>query len=210
MAEAPTGGILLTGFEPFGGMDDNPTRLLMERLEGTPGLATAVLPVVYGGMAERVAELLDRHQPLGMLCFGVAARTDYVLIERLAWNRDESPQADEAGEVRDGVEIVEGGPSAYGCSVPVPTLLRTLAMAGVPVSFSDHAGGFVCNHLFYTARHLIDSRDQFTPMAFLHVPPLPRQVADQPARRGMSLDQLETGARAAADWLRRCVTAVSV
>ncbi|MBV5336247.1 pyrrolidone-carboxylate peptidase, partial [bacterium] len=97
----------------------------------------------------------------------------------------------------------EDGPTAYGCSLPIPELMRTLALAGAPVSFSDNAGGFVCNHLFYTARHHIETQGLYLPMAFIHTPPLPEQVADRPSRRGLPLDRLETAARAVVAWLRR-------
>ena len=33
-----------------------------------------------------------------------------------------------------------------------------LEQLGVPVAISDDAGGYVCNHVFYAARHAIDSR----------------------------------------------------
>lgn len=195
--------ILLTGFGPFGENTVNPTMLLMERMAGVEGLATGVLPVEYGTCADAFAELVERHRPAAALCFGLSARTDFILIERIAWNRDESDKPDNAGVVRDDLAIVEGGPTAYGAGVPIPALLQTLARAGLPVSFSDHAGGYVCNHLFYQARHLIETRDLDLPMAFLHVPPLPEQVAGQPGRRGLPLDSLELAARTAVALLRR-------
>ncbi len=201
--------ILLTGFEPFGGRAVNPTALLMERLAGEPGVVTAVLPVAYGACGQRFGELLDQHRPMAALAFGMAQRTDYILIERIAWNRDESETADNAGAVHEDQAIVEDGPTAYGATIPVPLLLRALAGAGLPVSFSDHAGGFVCNHLFYSARHRIETTGLDLPMAFLHVPPLPEQVADQPGRTGLPLERLELAARAAVDLLRRGLVSIT-
>lgn len=202
--------ILLTGFEPFGADDRNPTALLMERMAGAEGVVTAVLPVVYGACADAFAELLERHAPMAAIAFGMARRSDFILIERLAWNRDESDQPDNAGVVRDDHAIAEDGPTAYGSGIPVPVLLQTLARAGLPVSFSDHAGGYVCNHLYYAARHRIASAGLDVPMAFLHVPPLPEQVADEPGRRGLPLDRLQLAARTAVDLLRRGLGGVVV
>lgn len=195
--------ILLTGFQPFGEHAVNPTALLMERLAGEEGVATAVLPVEYDACADRFAELVETHAPIAALSFGLAFKTDYILIERLAWNRDESPQADNAGVVREDAPIAADGPAAYGCGLPVPLLLQTLARAGLPVTFSDHAGGFVCNHLYYRARHLIETRGLDIPMAFLHVPPLPEQVAGRAGRRGLEMERVELAARAALSLLRR-------
>lgn len=202
--------ILLTGFQPFAGDAVNPTALLMDRLAGEPGLVTAVLPVVYTECGERFAALLEEHEPMAALAFGMARRTDFLLIERIAWNRDESEAADNAGVVHEDQPIAQDGPTAYGSSIPVPLLLRALAGAGLPVSFSDHAGGFVCNHLFYAARHRIETSGLDVPMAFIHVPPLPEQVAEEPTRRGMPLDRLVLAANAAVDTIRRALLSTTV
>lgn len=190
-----TAPILLTGFQPFGEHAVNPTALLMERLAGGPGVVTAVLPVEYDVCGEVFAALVAEHRPMAALCFGLAARSDYIKIERLAWNRDESEQADNAGVVRTDAPIVADGPTAYGSALPIPTLMRELAIAGLPVTFSDFAGGFVCNHLFYRARHLIETQGLDLPMGFVHLPPLPEQVADEPGRIGLPLDRQELAVR---------------
>jgi pyroglutamyl-peptidase len=203
------GGILVTGFAPFGGLDVNPSGLLAQRLARDPGVVAAVLPVSYVRATQTFIELVETHRPVAALCFGLAFKSDSVLIERIAWNRDESEQLDEDDELREDQEIVEDGPSAYGCSLPIPELLRALAMAGLPVAFSDHAGGFVCNNLFYNARHYIETQGLYLPMAFIHVPPLPEQVAEDRARFGLSMDRLETGVRGAVGWLRQGLSVVA-
>lgn len=197
------GPILLTGFRPFDGHEVNPTALLMERLAGDQGVVTAVLPVEYDACGVAFADLVRAHEPVAALCFGLAFKTDYILIERVAWNRDECDKPDNAGVVREDAAIVPDGPTAYGCGIPVPLLLQTLARAGLPVTFSDHAGGFVCNHLFYRARHLIETEGLDLPMAFLHLPPLPEQVAGQAGRTGLTLERMELAARTAVGLLRR-------
>ncbi|WP_448191756.1 pyroglutamyl-peptidase I family protein [Azospirillum sp. sgz301742] len=195
-----TAPLLLTGFQPFGSNAVNPTMLLMDRLAGTAGVVTATLPVEYGTAGDAFQALLDTHAPAAALCFGLSYRTDVVLVERLAWNRDETEQPDNAGIVRNGAVIVEGAPPAYGCGLPVPLLVRALAGAGVPVSVSDDAGGFVCNHLYYRARHAIETRGLTLPMAFLHVPPLPEHCTDRVG--GLEIDRLEAGVRALVDAVR--------
>ena len=203
------GGVLVTGFAPFGGMDVNPSGLLAQRLNDEQGVIGAVLPVSYAAAGDVFAELVERHRPAAALCFGVAAHSDYLLIERLAWNRDESPAADNDGVVRDNQEIIPGAPTAYGCSLPIPELMRVLALAGLPVTFSDHAGGFVCNNLFFRAQHFIETKGLYLPMAFIHVPPLPEQVAGQSGRRGLPLASLEMGVRDVLVWLRRGLSVVA-
>lgn len=181
--------ILVTGFQPFGPHDVNPSALLAERLAGEDGVVTAVLPVAYDECGQVLASLIDQHQPMAVLCFGLSERSDFVLIERIAWNRDESPHPDNRGVVREDEAIIPDGPAAYGAGMPVPAMVRALSLAGMPVTASDHAGGFVCNHLFYRARHLIETQDLDLPMAFIHLPPLPEQVAGQFGRQGMTADR---------------------
>ncbi|MGQ9364886.1 pyroglutamyl-peptidase I family protein [Azospirillum sp. ST 5-10] len=197
------GPLLLTGFQPFDEHAVNPTALLMERLAGMEGVITAVLPVEYDTCGTVLAGLVERHAPVAVLSFGLSFRTDSVLVERLAWNRDESDKADNAGVVRAGAEIVAGAPTAYGCGMPVPLLVRVLAQAGVPVAISDHAGGYVCNHLYFRARHMVEAGGLDLPTAFIHVPPLPEQVAGHSGRSGLAFDRLERAVRTLVDALRR-------
>lgn len=202
VAAMPLPPVLLTGFAPYGDLPVNSTATLMEAMAGEEGVVTAVLPVEYDTCALRFAELVAEHQPVAVAGFGMAPRSDFIVIERLAWNRDESKTPDNAGIVREDRAIVENGPAAYGGSLPVPLLLRSLALAGLPVSFSDHAGGFVCNHFFYRARHYIEQAELGIPMVFLHVPPLPEQIQDK-ARTGVPLDGLITAARTVVALLRQ-------
>lgn len=202
--------ILVTGFERFGGYDVNPTEAMLEGLAAEPGIVTAVLPVVYATVAERFIALLDEHKPAAVLSFGVSEKTDFIVIERLAWNVDNSATPDNDGEVRQDVPIVEDGPTAYGGTLPVPNLVRELAIAGLPVTFGDHAGGFLCNHLFYRARHHMETVGPALPMAFLHVPPFPHQLGQQMGRQGMTLDRHVLAARTAVAWVRRNLSAVVV
>lgn len=192
--------ILLTGFQPFGSNAVNPTMLLMDRLAGTEGVVTATLPVEYGASGDAFEALLDQHRPAAALCFGLAYKTDVLLVERIAWNRDQTAQADNTGTVRTGAVIVEGAPPAYGCGFPVPLLVRALAGAGVPVSLSDDAGGYVCNHLYFRARHAVATRGLGTPVAFIHVPPLPEHCTDRVG--GLAIERLEAGVRALVDAVR--------
>ncbi|MBP2294007.1 pyroglutamyl-peptidase I [Azospirillum rugosum] len=190
-----TAPILLTGFQPFGDNAVNPTALLMERLAGEPGVVTAVLPVEYDVCGAAFATLVEEHRPAAALCFGLAGNSDYIKVERLAWNRDESDKPDNAGVVRTDSPIEPDGPTAYGSALPIPMVMRELAIAGLPVTFSDFAGGFVCNHLFYRARHLIETRGLDLPMGFIHLPPLPEQVAGQSGRVGLRLERQELAVR---------------
>ena len=197
--------ILVTGFRPFGERTVDPTALVMDRLAQQPGIVAATLPPLYDACGEEFAALLDAHRPMAALCFALSERTDFIQIERLAWNRDESDQPDEAGTVREDTVIVPGGPAAYGSTLPVPRVMRELAMAGLPVTFSDFAGGFLGNHLFYRARHAIETAGLDVPMGFFHMPLLPDQARATKGRSGLSLDRQELAVRTLAGMLRRAL-----
>ncbi|MFD1624735.1 pyrrolidone-carboxylate peptidase [Azospirillum griseum] len=197
-----TAPILLTGFLPIGEDAVDSSALLMDRLAGEPGVVAALLPPLYDACGDAFAALLDEHQPAAALCFAVSADSDSVQIERLAWNRDESERADAAGTVRTDQTIADDGPTAYGSTLPLPRVMRELAMAGVPVTFSDFAGGFLGNHLFYRARHAIESADLDVPMGFFHLPLLPEQATGVPGRLGMGLERQELAVRTLAVMLR--------
>lgn len=189
-----TAPILLTGFQPFGSNAVNPTMLLMERLAGTEGVVTATLPVEYGTSGDAFEDLLDKHEPAAVLCFGLAYKTDALLVERVAWNRDTTEQADNTGLVRQGVAILDDAPASYPCGFAVPVLVEALTAAGVPVEVSDDAGGYVCNHLYYRALHAVAMRGLDTPVAFIHVPPLPEHCTDRAG--GLAFERLEEAVRA--------------
>ena len=118
--------VLVTGFEPFGGADVNPSQKLVEALASEPSegveLATAVLSVAWARAADELARALDSAKPELVVCFGQADGRAQVEVERFALNFDDG--ADEAGETR-RAEIVPGGPVAYRSSLPVDAIVST-------------------------------------------------------------------------------------
>lgn len=217
-----TAPILLTGFAPFGTLPDggptsdsdhpwvaDPTALLMDRLAGEPGVVTATLPPLYDACGEAFAELLAEHRPLAALSFACLEVSDYIRLERLAWNRDESPLADAAGTVRENADIISDGPTAYGSTLPVPRVMRELSMAGLPVTFGDFSGGFLGNHLFYRARHIIESADLDIPYGFFHMPPLPERAAVLRRFGGLALERQELAVRTLVGMLRTALDGIA-
>jgi pyroglutamyl-peptidase len=194
--------ILVTGFERFGPNDMNPTALLMDRLAGKDGVTAAVLPVEYHTSVGRFEALLDEHQPDVAVAFGLARSCDQIRLERVALNLDEATMPDNAGVLRCGLRIADDGPVGYWSTLPVDRLIEALTEAGLPAGPSGHAGGYVCNHLFYGVRHALERRGRPLPMGFVHVPPLPEQVSSEPGRTGLGVDDLERAAHIILNELR--------
>jgi pyroglutamyl-peptidase len=185
--------LLITGFRPFDGREENPSEWLARQLpdrlaaEGIRASA-AILDVVYARAAEQLAAALRQFRPRAALLFGLAYATDSIRLERVAINLDDAAGPDEAGERREGRVIRPRGPAAYWSGLPLQQMAEALGLAEIPVSFSSSAGGFLCNHVFYEACWR-SKRGGFR-AGFVHLPPFPHQLAGAAGRRGMDPESL--------------------
>ena len=166
--------ILLTGFMPFGNHPINPSQQIVEAManRGNDELEfiTEVLPVEYHAAGERIGTLIREHQPDAIVLLGLAARSDAIRLERVALNVDDAGLADNAEDLASGRVIEPDGPAAYWSSLPLDAMQQALQGRDIPVKISNHAGTYVCNHLFYAARHFLEQRTVTTPCGFIHVP----------------------------------------
>lgn len=169
MLNAP---ILVTGFEPFGEHEHNSSRTIVEALgaRNDPRLSCRVLPTAYRRAGTLIESWIEAEHPAAVVMLGLAAKAEALRLERFARNRDASPVADNDGESRSDVTIVKAAPDVYASTLPLERFAATVRSLGTPVEFSLSAGGFVCNHVFYRARHAIERRNLRTPCGFLHVP----------------------------------------
>jgi pyroglutamyl-peptidase len=155
--------ILVTGFEPFGGLARNPTGEIARAMGG------AVLPVDYGRVGPALDALLARG-PKAVLLLGLAVGRARISLERVAINFRDGQRPDNAGALPDRSEVVAGGPAAYFSTLPLDALHAALAADGLPVEYSLTAGGYLCNAAFYLARHKLLHR---AACGFVHMPPTP-------------------------------------
>ena len=192
------GTILITGFEPFGGSDVNPSIMACRRLEGRTfngcGVAVEEIPLRYAEVRPRLLEAIERHSPSAVVCTGQSGAAT-VNVERVAINVADARIPYNCGdEPRDRV-IVEGGPAAYFTGLPYRRLLKALEEAKVPCSLSNSAGTFGCNHVFYELMHHLSVNGVEIPAGFIHVPSLPEQVLEKKTA-SMSLDTTVRGLEA--------------
>jgi pyroglutamyl-peptidase len=170
--------VLLTGFEPFGSHATNPSQeivaMLAARAPRATGrrveLQTTILQTEYDRAARRLGSLIDELRPDAVVSLGVDSRAEGICLERIALNLDDKDLADNAGEVRLARPIVPGGPMVYLSTLPLDAMLEALRQADFPATISNHAGTYVCNHVFYTARHLLEQSRRQIPCGFIHVP----------------------------------------
>lgn len=184
--------LLITGFDPFGGEDLNPSweavRLLNETI-GEYRLTKLQLPTVFGKAAELLLETADRLQPDVILCVGQAGGRAGITPEVIGINLREARIPDNEGRQPQNEPVIPGGPAAYFATLPVRDLVSAMQAGGLPASLSYSAGAFVCNDVLYSVLHRYDGTA--VRAGFVHVPYLPEQAGgDKPS---MSLADIVRG-----------------
>jgi pyroglutamyl-peptidase len=171
--------ILVTAFEPFGAAATNASEDLLRALADDPALFRAILPTEYDRAAREIVRLIRELSPAAVICFGVATRAEMLRLERVARNWDVSTTPDNAGDIRSGQAIASDAPDTYAATLPYDSISAALSASNIPHVFSDDAGGYVCNHTFFSARHEIEQSGGAIPCGFVHVPPIlgPEQFA---------------------------------
>jgi pyroglutamyl-peptidase len=140
-------------------------------------------------------------RPDVVLMLGVAPRSDRLALERVALNLDDTPERpDNTGAAPDGRAIEQDGPLAYASTLPLQTLRDRLVTEGIPVTISNHAGTYLCNHVFYVARHAIEQSAMASACGFIHIP-LPRELQPDGLGQAFSLADLTAA-------IRRCLEIV--
>ena len=168
--------ILLTGFEPFGGEDSNPSWAAVSLLADDPGVTVVRLDCVFDSSAKQLLAAVERTDPHLVVCVGQAGGIAGIEVERVAVNLDDAGIPDNAGRQPVDQPIEPCGPAAYFSSLPVKECVAAVQAAGLPASVSNSAGTFVCNHVAYTLAHLIATERPALRGGFVHVPYSPNQV----------------------------------
>lgn len=206
--------ILITGFEPFAGDTLNPSleaiRLLASlRVEGVK-LAVAPLPVSARRIEAALREALEAHRPDVVIAVGQAGGRSELSVERVAINVDDFRIPDNDGYQPVDGPVVPGGPAAYFSTLPLKAMVHRMREAGVPAQVSQTAGTFLCNHVFYLARHLAETAFPGMRAGFIHVPALPEQAARSPGQCSMALETIVAGLKAAVETVRTLQTDLRV
>jgi len=173
--------VLLTGFDPFGGANVNPSWQAVRALHGRQILrrriAAVQLPTVFGDALRVLDTWLDQLRPELVVCVGQAGGRAAISLERVAINVDDAPLCDNAGAQPVDRPVVSSGPAAYFSTLPIKAMHAALQAEGLPVEVSQTAGTFVCNHVFYGLMHRLNAHPglHHTRGGFVHVPWLPTQ-----------------------------------
>ncbi|BAA29685.1 206aa long hypothetical pyrrolidone-carboxylate peptidase [Pyrococcus horikoshii OT3] len=181
--------ILLTGFEPFGGDDKNPTMDIVEALsERIPEVVGEILPVSFKRAREKLLKVLDDVRPDITINLGLAPGRTHISVERVAVNMIDARIPDNDGEQPKDEPIVEGGPAAYFATIPTREIVEEMKKNGIPAVLSYTAGTYLCNFAMYLTLHTSATKGYPKIAGFIHVPYTPDQVLEKKNTPSMSLD----------------------
>jgi pyroglutamyl-peptidase len=176
----PMKTILITGFTPFPGAPENPTAILVEaimdgRIKAPDGvdLEARLLPAEFGASWEIFQKALVEVKPNAIVEFGLSARAIGFTLECIARN-DMGPNPDNSGYQPQDSVIEPATPLVLPTGLPVEDIFVALKEKDLPLEYSQSAGAYICNHLFYRTMSLAHS-ERPRIAGFIHIPYLEEQ-----------------------------------
>ncbi|MGJ8527820.1 pyroglutamyl-peptidase I [Maritalea sp.] len=192
--------ILLTGFEPFGGENSNPSMEIAKALDGFENdqvkIVCAILPVERFAATAQVIDHIGRVKPDMVVALGLAAGRNAITPEKVAINFDDFRIPDNGGNQPVGEPIRNDGPAAYFSTLPVNMMTQTMLEQGSKAAVSFSAGTFVCNHLMYGLLDHIEQRNLPIKAGFVHVPQATELAGDKVEIPTLALSRMTDSIRA--------------
>ena len=148
--------ILITAFEPFGGLDLNSSSMVLDNIKSTYKnilVSKQKLPVLYGEAFAILSGYMDSFKPDLVICMGQAGGRKNISIERIAVNINSGTLPDNGGILKTDRIIIEKSPNAYFTNLPYKKMLEA-GKQQVQLSYS--AGTYICNDIFYRLMHNIN------------------------------------------------------
>ena len=174
--------VLLTGFEPFGQLRENPSQVVAEALSQQEWAGAEVrhliLPVEFARARACIADFYrGEWLPDIILHLGVAKSRNTVTLERFAVNLMDTAKGDNAGYFPDEVPVVADAPVAYQTTIPCKHIVQHLKDNGFDAKLSNSAGTYVCNAVLFTSLHILSNSCSISPRlakdvlcGFIHLP----------------------------------------
>ena len=164
--------IVISGFDPYEGVDVNPAMLVPQALaerwrdpsadeagcddllqDVDVAISTVMLPVSFANAWPALLDTIEKAQPDIIIATGLKRSSRGILLERCATNLMDAAKPDADNVIPSRRPINPEGPAAYWTRLPLRSILKDFAKHEIPATLSSDAGTFVCNSLFY---HLLD------------------------------------------------------
>ncbi|WP_010288558.1 pyroglutamyl-peptidase I [Kurthia massiliensis] len=164
--------LLLTGFEPFLNLQENPTMPVVAALDrqhiGEYEVIGHILPVAFHDARVALSTIIEAVQPDLIVSLGVAVGRYQVTPERIAINVASSTKPDNTGHTPQDEPVIAGGAESYMSRLPIQQITAALNEAGYPARISDTAGTYVCNTVMYEGLRYAVEHD--IAAGFIHIP----------------------------------------
>ena len=172
--------LLITGFDPFGGEQINPSwesvKLLEDKI-GEYSLIKLQIPTIFKKGVDKIIERANEINPDVIICVGQAGGRRGITPEVVAINLVEANIPDNEGNQPMGVPVINGGENAYFSTLPIRQMVTAIKTKEIPSALSFSAGAFVCNEVLYTLLNYFNGTN--VKVGFIHVPFLPEQAGDK-------------------------------
>lgn len=165
--------LLLTGFEPFLSNPINPTKDIVEGLNGKVfgdyEVIGSVLSVDFKQAPQQFLALIKEVQPTIIISLGLAAGNTRIMPERVAINVKDG-EKDNSGVAFVDAPIHGDGDAAYFSTLPIRNIVNRLNEAGYPAAISNSAGTYLCNNIMYEGLYYAKSHCDVQATGFIHIP----------------------------------------
>ena len=174
--------ILVTGFEPFGEETINPSIEVIKRLPtkiDNVEIIPLELPVVRYKAIEMIHQAIIEQDPDVILSIGQAGGRSSITVERVGINVDDFSILDNANNQPLDECIYPEGANAYFSNLPIKAIVKKIRETNISAEVSNTAGTFLCNHVLYGVRHLIETKYPSKKSGFIHIPFMREQVVNK-------------------------------
>lgn len=185
--------ILVTGFDPFGSELINPSWEAVKMLPDAIGdwkVEKLMVKTVAYKSIDMVIDALKRTKASYCISVGQAGGRHSISLERIARNINNFKIADNEGNQIIEQAVIADGPAEYLSTLPLAAIKEKIESEKIAVEYSDSAGLFVCNHLFYGIRHYAEVNRLDIKSGFIHVPYLPEQAIRNNKESSMDLETI--------------------
>lgn len=166
--------LILTGFEPFGSYEFNPTQDIVKEFDGTDNLGVKisgiVLPCAYYKASEILFDKINELEADIVLSCGLSSGIKRIRIEAVGRNIMNGKYPDCEGKNPRNEKISYTGNLSYFTNTNSVMLANRLHEKGIDAEVSVDAEEYVCNSLIYNVLMRIQDNNLPIKFAFFHTP----------------------------------------
>jgi pyroglutamyl-peptidase len=118
----------------------------------------------------RLKQALRKIQPDVLIMLGEAAGSEQIRLETTAFNEVDFRIPDIAGRQPPARPVVPGAPGSLSSTLPLERIEAQLSENGHVCRLSHDAGRYLCNQVFFVARHFLEARAIPCRAGFIHLP----------------------------------------